>query len=60
MRDYVRLKDVAELVKTRYTKCLTGLVVNQFQTEVVEITFYELYSWRQKTSHSLCVQSVYF
>jgi len=37
MRDYLDPNDVAELVKTRYAKFLTGLIVNQFQTELLKI-----------------------
>jgi len=37
MRYYFGLSDVAELVKTRYANFLTGLTVNQFQTELVKI-----------------------
>jgi len=44
MRDYLGLKDVAELVMTRYAKFLTGLIVNQLQTELVKIAFNELFT----------------
>ena len=44
MRDYLGLNDVAELVETRYAKFLTGLIVNQFQTELVRIAFNELFT----------------
>jgi len=44
MRAYLGLKDVAELVMTRYAKFLTGLIVNQLQTELVKIAFNELFT----------------
>jgi len=44
MRDYLGLKDIAELVMTRYAKFLTGLIVNQLQTELVKIVFDELFT----------------
>jgi len=44
MRYYLALNDVADLVKTKYDKFLTGLIVNQFQTELVKIAFDELFT----------------